>query len=548
MDVRDIIIESLQRTLVGNGIVVDSATIQLERPANRSHGDWSTNTALVNAKAAGSKPLDLANSLVDILTDDPPLHVTAVKVAGPGFINFYLADTWLHDILINVVESGVDNWGRFYTGVDQHVIVEFVSANPTGPLHAGHGRGACYGDSIARLLERCGHPVTREFYVNDRGTQVRLFGESLRARASNQELPEDGYHGSYIAEWAADMPSDVQPSSWGVQRAIMDQKEVLGLLNISFDTWFSELSMVESGAIEDTLTALDTAGASYNENGAIWLRSSDYGDDKDRVLVKSDGDYTYLLPDVAYHRDKFSRAPQVVNVWGADHHGYIARMRSAVTALGHKSECLEVIITQMVSLQRDGEEVQLSKRTGEIIELNAVIEEVGSDAARFTYLLQSVDSSQIFDLELAASQVSENPVFYVQYAHARVHSIVARANEKNLERLPLNETDLSLLTHDRELAVLRSLQELPEIIYKASSERSPHQITTWVRDLASLFHGFYHDCRVIGEDVGNDLTQARLWLVEATRIGLVVALNLLGVNAPTEMWREEADCPKEEKL
>jgi len=390
-------------------------------------------------------------------------------------------------------------------------------------------------------LERCGHPVSREFYVNDRGAQMRLFADSLAALAAGADVPEAGYQGAYVADWATEMPSGADPVEWGRERALADQRAVLESLGIRFDAWFSERSMVESGAVEDTLADLQSAGATYEDDGALWLRSSDHGDDKDRVLVKSDGEYTYLLPDVAYHRDKFARAPRLVNVWGADHHGYVARMHGAMATLGHQPADLEVAITQMVGLQRAGEEVRLSKRTGEMIELREVVGEVGADAARFTYLLQSVDSPQVFDLDLVASQINENPVFYVQYAHARIHSIVSRAAEVGIERVPLAAADMSLLIHHRELALLRTLHELPDIVRWACRERAPHQVTTWVRELASLFHGFYHDCRVIGEGIDDAVTQARLWLVEATRIGLVVALDLLGVGAPTEMWRQEED-------
>jgi arginyl-tRNA synthetase len=287
------------------------------------------------------------------------------------------------------------------------------------------------------------------------------------------------------------------------------------------------------------MSDLRSQDAVYEDDGAIWLRSSDHGDDKDRVLVKSDTEFTYLLPDVAYHRDKFQRADRLVNVWGADHHGYVARMHSAMQALGHDPSELQVAITQMVSLQRGGEEVRLSKRTGEMVELAEVVDEVGTDAARFTYLLLSVDSQQTFDLDLVASQVNENPVFYVQYAHARIDSIVRRAAEAGMERTPLDEVDLSLLGHQRELALLRALHELPDTVLRACRERAPHQVTTWVRELAASFHGFYHDCRVMGDGIDEGLSQARLWLVEGVRIGLVVALDLLGVTAPEEMWREE---------
>jgi arginyl-tRNA synthetase len=381
--------------------------------------------------------------------------------------------------------------------------------------------------------------VTREFYVNDRGTQMQLFADSLAAVAAGDDVPEGGYHGHYIGEWAGEMPEGVEPLEWGYERALADQRSVLESLDIHFDSWFSERSMIESGAIDEVMSDLRVQNAVYEDDGATWLRSSDHGDDKDRVLIKSDGQFTYLLPDVAYHRDKFQRADRLVNVWGADHHGYVARMQSAMHALGHDPSELQVAITQMVSLRRGGEEVRLSKRTGEMVELAEVVDEVGADAARFTYLLLSVDSQQTFDLDLVASQVNENPVFYVQYAHARIHSIVARAAQAGIERPPIDRTDLSLLGHQRELALLRALHELPDTVLRACREQAPHQVTTWVRDMASAFHGFYHDCRVMGDGIDEGISHARLWLVEGVRIGLVVALDLLGVGAPEEMWRED---------
>ncbi len=536
MDVRDNLIEAVRVALVGLGVEPPGA-LQLERPANPDHGDWSTNAAMASAKAAGRNPRQLGTELAAALEADPPAHVVGVEVAGPGFVNFRLADTWLHDVLRDVVAGGEDRFARHDAGAGERVIVEFVSANPTGPLHAGHGRGACFGDSVARLYERVGHPVQREFYINDRGTQMRLYADSLAARATGDEVPEGGYRGQYIVDWAAEMPADADPLEWGYARALADQRAVLESLHIHFDTWFSERSLIGSGAVEATLADLRAAGAAYDEDGAVWLRSSDHGDDKDRVLVKSDGEFTYLLPDVAYHRDKFTRAERLVNILGADHHGYVARVHAAMQALGHDPSELEVAITQMVNLQRDGHEVKLSKRTGDIVELAEVVSEVGADAARFTYLLQSVDSAQTFDLDLVASQVNENPVFYVQYANARIHSIVRRAAESGFVRPDLADTDLSVLGHPRELRLLRDLHELPDTVLRAAGERAPHQITTWVRDLASDFHGFYHDCRVMGDDVDADHTAARLWLVEAVRVGIAVALDLLGIDAPEEMWR-----------
>ena len=543
MDVRDTIIDAVRAALGDLGVDPVPRVVQLERPANPDHGEWSTNVALASAKAVGRNPRELGTQLAERLEASLPTHVVGVEVAGPGFVNFRLADSWLHDVLADVVAAGTDGWARIDEGDGTRVIVEFVSANPTGPLHAGHGRGACYGDSVARLYERCGYEVVREFYINDRGLQMQNFAASLAARAAGHDVPEDGYHGQYIIDWAAEMHAEsgdaADPMEWGYARALAAHQDVLESLSIHFDSWFSERSMIASGAIDATLSDLRTAGAVFEDGGAVWLRSTDHGDDKDRVLIKSDGEPTYLMPDVAYHRDKFGRADRLVNVFGADHHGYVARMRAAMALLGHDPSELEIAITQLVNLQRDGREVRLSKRTGEMVELAEVVEEVGADAARFTYLLLSVDSSQTFDMDLVASQVNENPVFYVQYAHARIHQIVQRATGAGIDRGLLDEADLTLLVHPRELEVLRALHELPDVVARARRERAPHQVTTWVRDLSSSFHGFYHDCRVLGDGIDLALTVARLWLAEGARIGLAVALDLLGVGAPTEMWRDE---------
>ena len=509
--------------------------VSLERPANRDHGDWSTNVALASAKRAGRNPRELAAELVAHLEADPPAHVVGVEVAGPGFVNFRLAPSWLHDVLDDVLEGGLDGYARPDVGGGARVNVEFVSANPTGPVHAGHARGAAHGDALARLLERTGHQVTREFYINDRGVQMQRFGASLAARKAGEEPPEDGYLGAYIVEWAQGMPDDVDPVVWGEERALADQREVLGSFGVAFDEWFSELTLVASGAIAETLEELAACGATYEADGALWLRSTDHGDAKDRVLVKGDGEYTYLLPDIAYHRDKFSRADRLINVWGADHHGYIDRMKAAMAFLGHDADQLEIEIVQLVDLLSDGEPVRLSKRAGTVVELRDIVDEVGADAARLTYLLQSIDSRQTVDLAEVASQGMDNPVFYVQMAHARIHGIARRAVEAGVARAPRTEVDWSVLTHERELDVLRALAELPEVVALAARDRAPHRITTWVRELAGAFHGFYHDCYVIGDDVAPELTQARLWLTEASRVGLGIGLDLLGVSAPEQL-------------
>ncbi|MFM7069974.1 MAG: arginine--tRNA ligase [Actinomycetes bacterium] len=516
------------------------AEIHIEQPANRTHGDFSSNIAMVSAKSAGRPPRELAQQIVDHLNAAPPAHVTAVEVAGPGFVNFRLDGTWLHDVLGEVVAAGAD-YGRSDLGAGRRVLVEFVSANPTGPVHAGHARGAAYGDSLARILAFAGYDVGREFYINDRGVQMQVFADSLAARAQGDEPPEGGYHGEYITEWAAQMPADADPLEWGEAHAIAEQRRVLHSLGVDFDLWFSEKAMVATGAIEVTLDDLRARGVVIEPtdpggDGAVWLRSTDFGDDKDRVLVKADGEFTYLLPDIAYHRNKFARDFELlINVWGADHHGYVARMKAAMQALGHDPKDLEVVITQLVRLERGGEEVRISKRSGNLITLEDLIDEVGADAVRLTYLLQSLDSPQTVDLDLVAAQSNENPVFYVQMAHARLANVSRVAGERGVERVSLDSVDRTLLATERELEVLRQLFVLPDVIRLAARERAPHKITAWVRDLASAVHGFYHDCPILSPDTPDDLRQARWGLAESAAIGLRVGLDLLGVGAPEQM-------------
>jgi arginyl-tRNA synthetase len=533
--IRDDLGAAVRTALADLGVDPLPERVDLERPARKEHGDWSSNVALATAKKAGRNPRELATQLVERMNAQLPPHVERVELAGPGFVNFHLAPTWLHDVLVDVVQGGVEGFARPDVGQGRTVIVEFVSANPTGPVHAGHARGAAYGDSVARLLQRTGHVVTREFYINDRGVQMQNFGASLAARKKGEEPPDDGYKGEYVTDWAKEMPDDVDPVAWGEDRAVADQREVLASFGVEFDVWFREMSLVESGAIETTLDELRATGHVFDQDGATWLRATDFGDDKDRVLVKSDGELTYMAPDIAYHRDKFTRAERLINVWGADHHGYVTRMKAAMQALGHDADELEIAIVQLVDLLKDGEPVRISKRAGNVIELRDVIAEVGADAARLTYLLQSIDSRQTVDLGVVASQGMDNPVFYVQMAHARIHGIARKAAEAGAVRAPLADVDLSLLTHERELDVLRSLSELPDVVRTAAADRAPHRITTWVRELAGTFHGFYHDCYVMGEGIDPALTQARLWLVESARIGLSIGLDLLGVSAPESL-------------
>lgn len=532
---RDDLTAAIRAALVALG-VEPPADIGLERPARREHGDWSSNVALACAKAAGRNPRELGQAVADHLAADLPPHVTRVDIAGPGFVNLHLADSWLHELLAEVATGGTEGWAKPDLGGGRTVNVEFVSANPTGPIHAGHVRGACFGDSLARLLARTGHVVQREFYINDRGNQMAAFGASLAARAAGEELGEDGYHGQYIREWAAELPAGEDATEWGYAKALADQREVLGRLGVHFDTWSSERALVATGAMDTALADLRGHGHVFEDEGATWLRTTDFGDDKDRVLVRSDGEPTYLLPDIAYHRDKFARGHQLlVDVWGADHHSYITRMRAALQALGHDPADFEVVITQLVKLERDGQEVKISKRTGDIIELRDLLDEVGPDAVRLTYLMQSVNSPMTVDLGVLVQQSMDNPVFYVQMAHARLAGIVRRAAEAGVDRAPLADADLSLLVHERETELLRTLGELPDVLPIAVADRAPHKVATWVRELAATVHGFYHDCYVLGEGVSPELTQARLWLVEAARVGLAIGLDLLGVSAPDQM-------------
>jgi len=510
-------------------------SVHLERPARREHGDWSSNVAMASSKAAGRNPRELAAELIAQLESMDLRHVDIIEMAGPGFVNFRLDDGWLHDVLVDALTAGTA-YGRPDIGQGTRVMVEFVSSNPTGPIHAGGARGACYGDALAGVLEATGHDVEREFYINDRGVQMDLFAASLEALRDGNDLPENGYGGDYMKHWASEMPDGVDAREWGYAHSLGYTRETLARLGVEFDVWFSERSMVESGAIEDALEKLRGRGVVYEDEGASWLRSTDFGDDKDRVIVRSDGDYTYIMPDIAYHRDKFERGfDHIIDVFGADHHGYVSRLKASVAALGYDPDKLEVRINQLVRLERDGDEVKIGKRSGELIELADILDEVGPDATRFSYLLQSIDSHMTIDLAAIAAKSMDNPVFYVQMAHARACSIQRRAAEVGFAGATASSGDTSLLTHERELEVLRSLSELSDVLTLSVRERAPHKLVTWVRELASAFHGFFADCYVVAESVPSDLAEARLQLVEAGRIGLASALDILGVATPEEL-------------
>jgi len=546
MPIRDQLAESVSRALAtvavtdGLDAAVDPPAVFLERPARREHGDWSTNIAMVTAKPAGTNPRKLAESLVKELTAHLPPHTVSVEIAGPGFINFRLDQGWLHEALAEVVREGEDGYARPDIGHGERVLVEFLSANPTGPIHVGNGWWGSYGDSLARVLSRAGHQVSREYYVNDTGGQIRTLGQSLLARHHGTPVPEDGYQGEYITELAAayDGPDDVVTAGrWAADRIIEMIRATLASVHIEFDEWYSQASIEESGAVDETIALLAEKGLVFEQDGATWFRTTELGDSRDRVLRKSDGDATYLAGDIAYHRDKFliRGFERVIDIFGADHHGQVAGLMAGVEALGVPRGRLEVKLGQMVSVVDGDEKVKMGKRAGTAISLDSLVADIGADATRILSLMTTLDQATTFDLATAREQSVENPVFYVQMANARIGGVARKAIERGVARVPLEAADLSLLVHDRELELIRDLEELPEVVALAAIDRAPTKVTTWVRRLAGDFHGFYHDCPILAEDVDPALTQARLWLVEGTRIGLAIGLGLLGVSAPEVM-------------
>jgi arginyl-tRNA synthetase len=524
----------------GLDLAVDPSAVHLERPASREHGDWSTNIALVTAKRAGTNPRALATALVETLQLDLPAHVLAVEVAGPGFVNFRLDDGWLHDALAAVLAEGEEGYACPDIGHGEKVQVEFISANPTGPIHVGNGWWGSYGDALARVLGRSGHIVSREYYVNDTGGQIRALGGSLLARHKGEEVPEGGYQGQYVTDLAAtyDGPDDVTVAGrWAADQILERIKATLASVGIVFDEWYSQASIEESGAVDETIALLDAKGLVFEEDGATWFRATELGDARDRVLRKANGDATYLAGDLAYHRDKFlvRGFDRVIDVFGADHHGQVASLMAGVEALGVDPGRLEVKLGQMVSLVDGDESVKMGKRAGNAIDLDTVIADIGPDATRILSLMSTLDQAATFDLAQVREQSADNPVFYVQMASARIGGVGRKAARLGVGRAPLSGVDLALLTHPRELEVLRCLEELPEVVADAAVDRAPTKVTTWVRRLASCFHGFYHDCPILADDVDPAVAQARLWLVEATRIGLAIGLGLLGVSAPEAM-------------
>ncbi len=547
--------DAARAALADLGVEAEVPAPELSKPRLKEHGDWATNLALLLGGRAKRPPRALAEAIVSHL-DDPLMD--HAEVAGPGFVNLFLRSEWLHETLADILSAG-ERFGLASEPTGRRVQVEFVSANPTGPLHVGHARNAALGDAIANILAATGDEVEREYYFNDAGGQMDRFGASVEARYlqlvggphPGAEVPEDGYHGDYVTEIArdilrnegrglADLPSAERMPRLreeGVKRTLRSIRQTLARFGVTFDTYVSEADLAAKGEIGAAVERLRQAGHAYEADGAIWFRSTEFGDDKDRVLVRSNGAHTYFGADCAYVVDKFSRGfDHLIYVWGADHHGDVVRVRGAAQALGYDPEHVEIVIYQFVSFLRGGEPIKMSKRAGAFVSLDELIDEVGTDAARFHILSFSPDSPMNFDIEVVKQQTLDNPVYYVQYGHARIASILRRAAEQGIEPRPWAPEALAALQHESEFDLIRTLSEYPEVIRAAAIARAPHRLTHYAEDVAQAFHRFYTECRVVNQD-DDQLTQARLWLSVATKRVMASALGVLGVSAPESMER-----------
>lgn len=542
-------LENCYRTgTLSSGLIPD---IVIEVPAHAEHGDFATNVAMQLAKPEKKAPRQIAEILVKELTEIGDLF-EKLEIAGPGFINFFInKDVW-RDSLKTIFAEG-DEYGKVTVGAGKKVQVEFVSANPTGPLHIGHGRGAATGDAVASLLSAAGFEVVREYYINDAGNQMDTLGKSVYLRycellGKTIEFPADCYQGDYIRDIARDLVTkfgsrylDVTDkeaipvfAKIGGDIILDGIKDDLADFGVVHDTWFSEQTLFDSGKVAEAISLMRERGHIYEEEGALWFRTTDFGDDKDRVVVRGNGVTTYFASDIAYHRDKYDRGfDWAINVWGADHHGYVPRLKAIVEGLGRDPDDLKIILVQLVSLLRNGEPVAMSTRSGEFVTLKEVVDEVGRDAARFFFLMRRSDSQLDFDLELAKRQSTENPVYYVQYAHARICSIFETAIEKGLVPEDFAATPLTKLEAAEELALIKFLGKFPETVEGSALNFEPHRITYYLQELAGLFHSFYNRHRVIGED--QELSAARLLLLKCTAQTLKNGLLLLGVSAPEKM-------------
>jgi arginyl-tRNA synthetase len=537
---------------------VDSSQVEvtLEPPRNRQFGDFACNVALVLAGKVGMPPREVARRIADRLEIDGTI-IEQVDIAGPGFLNFRLKPTWLHDTLLAVEEADAA-YGRNESHAGERVLIEFVSANPTGPISVVNGRAAALGDTLGNLLAASGAHVEREFYINDALNSLQLdhLAASLVARYAQQlgldwPMPEDGYQGEYVVEIARDLveehgdalialPEPERSQTFrtlATSRMIEQQRRDLEAFGVRYDRWFYESSLYETGAVRRAIEQMRARGYAYEKDGALWLRSTALAeDDQDRVLVRSNDRETYVAADAAYHKDKLDRGfTRLIDVWGADHHGYVARLKAGIAALGYDPACCEIVLTQMVLLVRDGEPVKGSKRAGDIIPLADLVNEIGRDAARFHFLLNSYETTATFDMELAKRQSNENPVYYAQYAHARCCNVLRRASELEVTVRPASGVDLRLLVAPKELELLRKLSEFPAEVQAAADSMAPHRLTAFVREIGQALHQFYEECPALKEGVEPELRDARLALFNATRIVVRNLLALLGVSAPDRM-------------
>jgi len=548
-DLKEAIFEAISAAGLAAGEEIPA--VVLEVPKDKAHGDLATNAAMQLTRIAKRNPRQIAEAIIEHLDHDKAGIVKA-EIAGPGFINFTLSKSYLFPIIEQVYRQGED-YGRTDKGAGQKIQMEFVSANPTGSLHLGHARGAAVGDALCNVLDFAGYKVTREYYINDAGNQVVNLCKSIEARylqelGQDAEMPEDGYYGEDIKGFAKELVAEqgdalmsMSPEErtqflrkYGLNKELDKIKRDLGRFRVSFDEWFSETSLYADGQVEAALNELRSKGMTFEQEGATWLKTTPYGDDKDRVLVKNDGTYTYLTPDIAYHRNKYDRGyDRMINIWGADHHGYIPRVKAAMQALGKDPEKLTVLIAQMVSLFQDGEKVKMSKRTGKAVTMVDLMDEVGVDAIRYFFTMRSMDSHLDFDMDLAISTSNENPVYYVQYAHARICSIFRQAEEQGISLPTPDSVNLNKLTSEHEYDLLRKIGELPEEIGIAADNFAPHRLVRYVYELAAQLHSYYRAERVITED--SEQTAARLALLGAVRTTLANVLRLIGVSAPERM-------------
>ncbi|MBL6007784.1 arginine--tRNA ligase [Bacillus halotolerans] len=549
---KDVLKEEIKAAVLKAGLADESQipNVILETPKDKTHGDYSTNMAMQLARIAKKAPRQIAEEIVATF-DKGKASIEKLDIAGPGFINFYMNNQYLTKLIPSVLEAG-DAYGETNIGNGERVQVEFVSANPTGDLHLGHARGAAVGDSLCNVLAKAGYDVSREYYINDAGNQINNLALSVEVRyfealGLEKPMPEDGYRGEDIisigkrlAEEYGDRFVNEEESErlaffreYGLKYELEKLRVDLENFRVPFDVWYSETSLYQNGKIDKALDALREKGHVYEEDGATWFRSTTFGDDKDRVLIKKDGTYTYLLPDIAYHKDKLDRGfDKLVNVWGADHHGYIPRMKAAIEALGYEKGTLEVEIIQLVHLYKNGEKMKMSKRTGKAVTMRDLIDEVGLDAVRYFFAMRSADTHMDFDLDLAVSTSNENPVYYAQYAHARICSMLRQGEEQGLK--PAADLDFSPIQSEKEYDLLKTIGGFPEAVAEAAEKRIPHRVTNYIYDLASALHSFYNAEKVIDPE-NEEKSRARLALMKATQITLNNALQLIGVSAPEKM-------------